>query len=153
MQEEARKKELLSKENGTEMESSSKPVEEKEGEDNKDEKEEKSDKQKPLPGNGGVAPNYWWQQSLEEATAYITLPDNIKAKDLDVKIDTEYFKVAVKGQPPIVEGKLHRKIKKGDTLWSLESDGNKRVMQVTFTKVDGQYWWDSIIEGDPKIDT
>ena len=72
---------------------------------------------------------------------------------MDVKIDTEYFKVAVKGQPPIVEGKLHRKIKKGDTLWSLESDGNKRVMQVTFTKVDGQYWWDSIIEGDPKIDT
>ena len=33
MQEEARKKELLSKENGTEMESSSKPVEEKEGEE------------------------------------------------------------------------------------------------------------------------
>ena len=41
------------------MENSGKKEEKEEGdEENKD--EEKSDKQKPLPGNGGVAPNYWW---------------------------------------------------------------------------------------------
>ena len=41
------------------MENSGKKEEKAEGdEENKD--EEKSDKQKPLPGNGGVAPHYWW---------------------------------------------------------------------------------------------
>ena len=80
------------------MESSSKPDENKNGdEENKDDKEEKSDKQKPLPGNGGVGPNYWWQQSLDEITAYITVPNGIKAKDLDVKIASDSLKVAVKG--------------------------------------------------------
>ena len=46
-----------------------------------------------------------------------------------------------------------RKKKKSETLWSLESDGSKRVVQITFTKVEGQCWWDCVVEGDPKIDT
>ena len=53
----------------------------------------------------------------------------------------------------IIDGQLHKKIKKDDTLWSLESDGSKRTLQITLTKSDGMTWWDCIIEGDPKIDT
>ena len=60
-------------------------------------KDEKSNKQQPLPGNGGVGPAYWWQQTLEEVTMFITVPDNIRARDLEVKIETEKLRVAVKG--------------------------------------------------------
>ena len=47
------------------------------------------------------------------------------------------MKIGVKGQPPIVDGELHKKIKKDDTLWSIESDGSKRVMQITLAKYEG----------------
>ena len=63
------------------------------------------------------------------------------------------LKIGVKGQPPIVDGPLHKKIKTGDSLWTLETDGAKRTLQLTFVKVDGMNWWNCIIEGDPKIDT
>lgn len=61
--------------------------------------------------------------------------------------------VGVKGQAPIIDGELHRKIKKDDSLWTIETDGSQRSLQITFSKFEGQYWWDCVIEGDPKIDT
>lgn len=63
------------------------------------------------------------------------------------------LKIGVKGQDPIVDGALHKKIKTGDSLWTLETDGPKRTLQLTLVKVDGMNWWNCIIEGDPKIDT
>lgn len=54
-------------------------TEDKEGKDEEN-KEEKSDKQKPLPGNGGVGPTYYWSQTLDELTVNIPLPDNTTAK-------------------------------------------------------------------------
>ena len=63
------------------------------------------------------------------------------------------LKIGVKGQQPIIDGPLHKKIKTGDSLWTLETDGPKRTLQLTLVKVDGMNWWNCIIEGDPKIDT
>lgn len=72
---------------------------------------------------------------------------------MDVKIESKKLKAGLKGQPALIEGELHKKIKKDDTLWSIETDGSKRTLQITFTKAEGMTWWDSIIEGHPKIDT
>ena len=71
----------------------------KDEEDKKEDGEdkEKSDKQTPLPGNGGYAANYRWAQTLEEVTIYVPLPDNVTAKQLDVKIQSSKLRVAVKG--------------------------------------------------------
>ena len=41
------------------------------------------------------------------------------------------LKVGVKGQPPIIDGELYKKIKVDDSLWTLESDGTKRTLQLT----------------------
>jgi len=40
-----------------------------------------------------------------------------------------------------------------DSLWTLESDGANRTLQLTLVKVDGMSWWNCVIEGDPKINT
>jgi murein L,D-transpeptidase YafK len=63
------------------------------------------------------------------------------------------LKVGVKGQPPIIDGPLHKKIKASDSLWTLETDGAKRTLQLTFVKSDQMNWWNCVIEGDTKINT
>lgn len=128
----------------------------KEGED--EEEEEKDDKKedkgmKPNSGNGGDLDKYRWMQTLEEVTVFVKLPDNITSKQLDIQLKASSLKIGVKGQTPIVDGPLHKKIKTGDSLWTLETDGPKRTLQLTLVKVDGMNWWNCIIEGDPKIDT
>ena len=154
MQEEARKKAL--RESGSSEEEVPKeegsPMQDVEGEENKDEKKEYKG-EKPNAGNGGDTDKYRWIQTLEEVTVFIPLPDGVASKQLDVVMKASTLKVAVKGQPPIIDGPLHKKIKTVDSLWTLESDGPKRTLQMTLSKVDGMNWWNSIIEGDTKIDT
>lgn len=72
---------------------------------------------------------------------------------LTVNILPKKLEVGVKGQPKIIEGELHKKIKAGDSFWTIEKDGVKRTLQINLQKSDNMSWWDSIIEGDPKIDT
>lgn len=129
----------------------------KEGEDDEEEEgkdDKKEDKgMKPNSGNGGDLDKYRWIQTLEEVTVFVKLPDNITSKQLDIQMKASSLKIGVKGQTPIIDGALHKKIKTGDSLWTLETDGPKRTLQLTLAKVDGMNWWNCIIEGDPKINT
>ena len=84
---------------------------------------------------------------------FVKLPDNVTSKQLDIQMKASTLKIGVKGQTPIIDGPLHKKIKTADSLWTLETDGAKRTLQLSFVKVDGMNWWNCIIEGDPKIDT
>ena len=90
---------------------------------------------------------------MEELTVYVRLPDNVTSKDLIVDMQKTKLKIQVKGQPPIIDGALHKPIKKGDSLWTLERDGEKRTLQLNLTKQDGMNWWSCVMEGDAKIDT
>ena len=63
------------------------------------------------------------------------------------------LKIGLKGQTPLIDGALHKKIKTSECLWTLETDGPQRTLQMTLVKVDGMNWWNCIIEGDAKIDT
>lgn len=144
MKEEAKKKERLAKGEEEKEESS---------EAKTDEEKEKSDKQQPNSGNGGETDKYRWTQTLEELTVYVKLPDSITSKQLDVQIKSKHLKVGVKGQQPLIDGELHKKIKADDSLWTLESDGASRTLQLSLQKVDNMSWWSCVIEGDTKIDT
>ena len=92
---------------------------------------------------------------MTEVTAYVPLPLGTSAKQLDVKIGINDFKVALKSKPtePIVEGKWYKKINPGESFWNLEKDGEKVTLQVTVDKFDGQNWWNCLIQGDIEIDT
>lgn len=84
----------------------------------------------------------------------IPLPDGTEARNLDVKIMSKKLSVGFKGKTEkLVEGELCKKVKVDDSLWSVEKDGVKRLLQITFTKVNKMEWWDCVIEGDTKIDT
>jgi hypothetical protein len=150
-----KEQEAKKKQTDTEMKSESpkKEGDEEDDEENKDDKKKEDKGMKPNSGNGGDLDHYRWTQTLEEVTMFVKLPDNVTSKQLDIQMKASTLKIGVKGQTPIVDGPLHKKIKTGDSLWTLETDGAKRTLQLTFVKVDGMNWWNCIIEGDPKIDT
>lgn len=69
----------------------------------------------------------------------IPLPAGTSAKMLDVKIGINDFKVSMKGKggEPIVEGKWNKKIKEDESLWSIEKEDNKSILNVTIEKFEG----------------
>lgn len=54
----------------------------------------------------------------------------------------------------MIDGDLCKPVKKGDSLWCIETLANgKRCLQLNLTKKDQQQWWECVIEGDAKINT
>ena len=54
----------------------------------------------------------------------------------------------------MIDGKLHKAVKKSDSIWCLETDDSgQKILQISLTKKDGQNWWSCIIQGDAEINT
>lgn len=84
----------------------------------------------------------------------IAIPEGTTSKQLTVDIAKTHLKVGIKGQPLMIDGPLHKPVKKGDSLWCIETDkSGKRFLQLSLTKKDQQSWWNTIVEGDTYIDT
>ena len=58
---------------------------------------------------------------------------------IDVKIGINDFKVSMKGKgnDPIVAGKWYKKIKEDESLWSIEKEKDKVILNVTIEKFEG----------------
>jgi len=100
-------------------------------------------------GNGGRTEHYVWTQTLSEVNVKFDLPEGTRAKNLTVDIGVTKLKVGLKGQSPIVDGKLSKRVKLDDCFWTVE-DG-KLVLDLQ--KENGMEWWKCVVEGDPEIDT
>ena len=100
-----------------------KPVVPKAPEDdkeNKDNNDDDDDKEPPPPGNGGIMPWGVWTQQLADLELKIPMASGTKAKQLVVDIRKQSIKVGLKGQPPALEGELHKKVIVDDCFWTLE---------------------------------
>jgi N-terminal conserved domain of Nudc./CS domain len=116
-------------------------------------------KQYPV-GNGGSTKSFRWTQTLEEVTVIVALPKGTtRGKDLAVTIKSGAIAVttvtnqpttATNGEGPrtIIEGTLTDKINPQESTWSIEGG----VVLLILQKVR-KTWWDSVLVGDPKIDT
>lgn len=132
------------------------PVEKKEGKkkeggnpENMEEEEEGEGKEAP-PGNGGGTEHYVWTQQLADVTVNVPVPPGTRSRDLVVEIGKKRLRVGLKGQPPMLEGELHKPVKVDDSFWTLE-DGREVV--VNLQKENGMEWWKCVVVGDPEIDT
>lgn len=112
--------------------------------------EEEEDKTPPPPGNGGTTEKYTWTQTLSELSVVIKVPIGTKSKMLDIDIKNTKIRVGVKGQTPIVDGELHKRIIVDDSFWTLE-DGRDLVL--TLQKDNKMEWWKCVMIGDPEINT
>uniref|UniRef100_A0A8D0L8B9 NudC domain-containing protein 1 n=1 Tax=Sphenodon punctatus TaxID=8508 RepID=A0A8D0L8B9_SPHPU len=92
-------------------------------------------------------PLYYWQQTEDDLTVTVHLPQDIVKEDIQVQFSPENISVALKSQPPLVEGKLFSAIDPGSCTWiitennSLEISLNKRE--------EGPMWPELIVDGTP----
>lgn len=121
-----------------------------EDEDKEEENEEDKGKLKPNKGNGSQTDTYLWTQTLAEVEVRVPIPEGTRARNLDVVYTNDTLKVRVKGQPYLVDGKLHAKIRADDVLWNIE-DGKTIVL--TISKFNGMEWWSRLLEGEHEINT
>lgn len=113
------------------------------------EKEEGKAK-KPNAGNGLDLEKYSWTQQLPEVNLSVPVPEGTKSRFVVCEIKKDHLKVGLKGQPPIIDGELHKPVKVDDCFWSIE-DG--KFLSILLTKHNQMEWWKSVIKGDPEVDT
>jgi len=152
-QEEAkkRKEEQPKIEEVTEEEAAKIKDEKKEKKEDGDEEEDEKDSKEPPPeGNGGKTDKYNWTQTLSALEIFVPVPPGVKAKQIICDIGNDTLKLGVKGEPLILTGKLHAKVKPDDCMWTLIDN---KIVQITIEKFDNMKWWTCVMEGDAGIDT
>ena len=83
---------------------------------------------------------------MNEVTVNVPIPDGTTSKMLTVEITKERLKVGLKGQPLMIDGLFHKPVKKGDSIWCLETDTRgRRILQISLTKKEGQNWWSCVL--------
>ena len=106
-------------------------------EEGKTGEEEKDEGEVPNAANGGSTDKYTWEQTLQELTVNIVIPEGTTSKMLTVDIAKTHLKVGLKGQPLMIDGALSKMVKKGDSIWCLETDkSGQRILQISLTKKD-----------------
>ncbi|KAF3902818.1 hypothetical protein AA313_de0205765 [Arthrobotrys entomopaga] len=92
---------------------------------------------------------YKWTQTLEEVEVAIPVPEGTRGKDLVVEIKTGSLKVGLKGQEPIIDGKLFKSIHVDEATWSI---ADRKTVEIHFEKVNAKEWWPHVLTHHPKID-
>ncbi|XP_020257270.1 protein BOBBER 2-like isoform X2 [Asparagus officinalis] len=105
---------------------------------------------KPNAGNGLDMEKYSWTQTLQEVTINIPVPQGTKSRFVAYELKKNYLKVGLKGQPPIIDGQLHKSVKTDDCFWNIE-DGE--AISILLTKQNKMEWWKCLVNGDPEVDT
>jgi len=126
-----------------------KKEEAKDGED-EGEKSDEDSKESPPDGNGGTTDKYTWTQTLGALEVFVPVRPGVKAKQLVVEFGTDTLKIGIKGEPLMIDGKLHAKIKPDDCMWTLVDNKN---IQINFEKFDNMKWWTCVVQGDAGINT
>jgi hypothetical protein len=118
----------------------------------KEQEKEKQKKLVPNTGNSLDMENYSWSQSLQKVTINFPVPPGTNFSTVKFNIKTNYLKIGLKGQPPIIDGELYRAVKDSDRFcfWSSE---DRREITVQLSKREQTEWWKSLLKGGPEINT
>ncbi|XP_010080084.1 PREDICTED: nudC domain-containing protein 1-like, partial [Pterocles gutturalis] len=69
-------------------------------------------------------PLYYWQQTEEDVTITVHIPQDITKDDIKVRFSPENIYVTLKDQPPLLEGKLYSSVDHESCTWIIRE--NKR---------------------------
>jgi hypothetical protein len=116
---------------------------------------EVSDKLAPGPGNGSKTDKYIWTQSLEELQVTVPIHNNLRARDLNIKLDVNHCHIATKdGKIVFLDGEWNDKIHPDEAVWTIEESNGSKVVELILTKwKNTQNWWNCLLKGEPVIDT
>ncbi|ORZ02887.1 HSP20-like chaperone [Syncephalastrum racemosum] len=93
---------------------------------------------------------YRWRQTLQEVDVSIPVPKGTRGRDVEVVIKKKQIKVALKGQPALIEGELCKEVLVDDCTWTID---NQQEVNVHLEKSNQQTWWENVVTTAPKINT
>ncbi|KAK3394326.1 HSP20-like chaperone [Podospora didyma] len=96
---------------------------------------------------------YKWQQTIGDVDIQISVPGNLKGRDLVVDIKKNSISAGIKGQEPVIKGDLPHAVKVDDSTWTLvpAPDGTKTI-EIHLDKANKLEWWPHVVTDAPKID-
>jgi|MDSY01.1.fsa_nt_gb hypothetical protein len=102
--------------------------------------------------NGALLDSYRWTQELDELTIAVELPPGTSKRDVFCKVGLRSLTVGARGQPPIVDGPLHARVRSDEALWQLQ-DSHRLIVTVPKLHEGLREWWPRLLEDEPGIDT
>ena len=108
-------------------------------------------KQVPI-GNGGIGPNYYWTQTLNDATVYLDVAPGTRGKDVNCDLKARELRLSVSGVV-VLSGSFEDPIRQDESMWTINI-ASESAPQIVFTlEKTKKTWWKSVIVGHPEIDT
>ncbi|KAK4152242.1 HSP20-like chaperone [Chaetomidium leptoderma] len=97
---------------------------------------------------------YKWTQTIGDLDITISVPGNLKGRDLVVDIKKDSISAAIKGQEePILAGTLPHSIRPDDSTWTLSSaPDDTKLVEIHLDKINKMEWWQHVVTTAPKID-
>ncbi|KAI1445980.1 nuclear movement protein [Annulohypoxylon stygium] len=96
---------------------------------------------------------YKWNQTIADVDINITVPGNLKGRDIVVDIKKQKLKAGIKGQDPIIDGDLPHAVHTEDSTWTLvSSPDNTKTIEIHLDKINKMEWWAHVVTSAPKID-
>ncbi|ORY91162.1 hypothetical protein BCR43DRAFT_97785 [Syncephalastrum racemosum] len=68
------------------------------------------------------ANTYIWSQSPDQVTISFLVPEACKSRDLDIVIEHQHVRAGLKGQEPVLKGKLFAPVNHFESLWQIEKN-------------------------------
>jgi hypothetical protein len=107
-------------------------------------------KQVPI-GNGGIGPNYYWTQTLRDATVYIDVAEGTRGKDVKCDLRARELKLTVAKDELLVEGTFEDPVRVDESMWTINISSPPQIV-ITLEKTRNT-WWKHVFIGHPEVDT
>lgn len=102
-----------------------------------------------------VDPLYYWQQTEDDVTITVHLPQDITRDDIKIRFSPDNICVTLKDQPPLMEGKLYSSVDHESCTWIIREDKRYSIYVLGFllmgtdfkTYTISDFWpfWDGLI--------
>ena len=84
-------------------------------------------------GNGGVADNYYWTQTLNEVTVYVDAPTACRGKDVKCNMTHKTIHLAVNGKT-LLEGEFEEGVRVDESMWTLNIGMSRSLLSTMILK-------------------
>ncbi|XP_028819791.1 nudC domain-containing protein 1 [Denticeps clupeoides] len=90
-------------------------------------------------------PIYFWQQTEEDVTVCVRLPEGTTKDDIRFRLTAERLSVGVQGYCPLLEGQLHAAVDPQASTWIIKDD---KSLEVSLQKRSEGPMWVELVVGD-----
>lgn len=104
-------------------------------------------------GNGGITSLYSWTQTLKDFTLIIPIDEEVKSKQIKLDYTKFDFNLKIKGKDYLIGKKFPKEIRTPEFVWTIEVNEmtDEKTLNITCEKMNQMEWWESMFEGDQKI--